>query len=117
MRELSHATEDRNLLLGAMWRLSIYYCTIVDIDVALDLGHNVLAIGERDADPLIVLTGHLALGVPNILHGELHTAKRHLDAALDMCRNGYDDALQDVMLETPGVWGAKLLRLEHLAPR
>ena len=104
MRQLSHVTENRELLLGATWRLSIYYCTIVQIDAAIDLGEALLARGDREDEPLIQLVGHLALSTPNILRAEFHEARRHLDAALEMCRSGYDMTLQGVMLETPGVW-------------
>jgi DNA-binding SARP family transcriptional activator len=108
MRELSQRTDDRQLLLGALWRLHLYASTTVDFDAAAAIGHQLLEIGETTPDDAFVLAGHMAAGTAVMLTGQLTVAREHFAAAVAMCRDGRDGGLRGVVLESAGVWARGL---------
>ncbi len=104
MRELCATVDDHTLLLPSLWRLSIIHCVTLDLDTALDLGHQLLALAGPEGEPSLLLAGHMALGVASTQRGAFDVAQGHLDAAVALCRAGADAAMVGAVLETPGVW-------------
>ena len=105
MLELSRRTADRYLMLGALWRLSLYFCTVSKLDKAVELGEMLLQLGDDEDQPeQVLLVGHMAMSTPLILRGELARPREHLDIAYAMCESGHGEALEGIVLETPGVW-------------
>jgi predicted ATPase len=103
MRELCRQIDDGRQLVPALWRLAILSTVRTQLDVAVSLGEQLLALAET-AGPAAELTGHMALGASHNHRGEPIRARRHLDAALDLCALGHDAALVGAVAETPGVW-------------
>ena len=64
-----------------------------------------LQLGDDEDQPeQVLLVGHMAMSTPLILRGELSRAREHLDIAYAMCESGHGEALEGIVLETPGVW-------------
>jgi DNA-binding SARP family transcriptional activator len=102
-RELCQAIDDRRLLVPALWRLSIFYLVSTELDTAVTLGEQLLALAGDD-DPGTLLAGHMALGVIRTHRGEIVVARRHFDAAMELGGAGHDRAVADFVAETPAVW-------------
>jgi DNA-binding SARP family transcriptional activator len=105
MRELCGAVDDPRLLVPALWRLAIYYCIGMQLDTALSLGEQLLALAgadERITTP--ALAGHLALGTILTHRGDIAPARRHLDLAGALLDAGHGEPLAGVIAETPQVW-------------
>jgi DNA-binding SARP family transcriptional activator len=103
MQELGQALGGHPSLVPALWRLSIAYCVRMELDTALDLGRQLLAIATETDDPATRLVAHMALGTAHTHRGELVAGRTHLDAAVAACEGG-DDRLVVGVAETPAVW-------------
>jgi hypothetical protein len=104
MRELCLAVDDPELLVPALWRLAIYHTIGMQLDLAAELGRQLLALGTSGGSPTPTLAGHLALGATLTHRGDIATARAHLDAAAEMVDAGHDTALVGTIAETPRVW-------------
>jgi DNA-binding SARP family transcriptional activator len=102
-RELCQAIDDPRLLVPALWRLSIFYLVSTELDTAVTVGEQLLALAGDD-DPGTLLAGHMALGVIRTHRGEIAVARRHFDAAMELSVAGHDHTVADFVAETPGVW-------------
>lgn len=116
MRELcARLDDDHPLLVPALCRLSAFHTVWTELDVALDLGHQLLELGRSTGDPGRLLIGHMAMGTTCTHRSEFVDARAHLDIALGMCRDGHDAGVAAFMPETPLVWTLVFSAWNHWA--
>ncbi|HEX2577217.1 MAG TPA: BTAD domain-containing putative transcriptional regulator [Aquihabitans sp.] len=105
MRDLCQGIEGSELLVPALWRLSIYFCIAMELDTALELADQLLAIAGPHEDPAPTLAGHLAIGTILTHRGDIAEARVHLDVATELMAAGHGDTLvASAVAETPWVW-------------
>ena len=104
MRELCGTIDDLELLLPALWRLTVNHCVRLELGTAMQLGNQLLDLGETRNSAGALLAGHMALGCANTQLGNFTIAQSHLDTAMSLCSAGHDCAIAGVVLETPAVW-------------
>ena len=104
MRELSVAVDDRELLLPALWRLSAFASSSLRLDTGIELGRQLLHLAGSAGGEVYELAGHMAVGTPCLLRGDIDGAHQHFERSVALCASGHDRSLDAVILETPGVW-------------
>jgi predicted ATPase len=109
VREVCRIIGEADRSRAALQALRVLYMTRGNLVAAADLGEELLATGERDGSPRHQFDGHLALGIVNLLRGQLAAARRHLEQALTLHEPGLG-ALAHQPLGVPGV-----ICLGHLA--
>jgi DNA-binding winged helix-turn-helix (wHTH) protein/predicted ATPase len=72
-------------LAGVLSGLRMVYLARGELQQAHDLGDHLLRLGQRTADPAILLDAHYALGVTCFLQGEVVQARTHLEQSLTLC--------------------------------
>ncbi len=85
-RELCEQVGDTELLVPALFGLWRYYNGASNIPAALQLGEQLLAIGEETGDPVHVVVAHYALGFAKLCHGEPARALAHLEQGSSLYR-------------------------------
>jgi predicted ATPase/class 3 adenylate cyclase len=61
-------------------------------DRAAELGRELLALGEREGDPRILVDGHLVVGSVGVFIDDLHAGLDHLDQAISLFTAGVTQA-------------------------
>lgn len=62
--------------------LAFYYMTVANMEECVTIGRELLTLGERQAEPSIIVEGHLVLGVSTAVTGRLMEGLDHLDRAI-----------------------------------
>ena len=104
MLDLCGSIDDESLLMPVLWRLSIFYLFVDELETAVAIGERLIELAGPSVDPAPQLAGNMMLGMLHSHRGDLMVARRHLDLADDLCRAGYDSFVADFVAETPGVW-------------
>jgi DNA-binding SARP family transcriptional activator len=101
--ELCEEIGDHALLAPAMYRLSLHHVMRSDIAGGLALGEQLLDPTRSGTTSSSQLAGHITVGW--ILHsrGDQVDARRHFDAAIELCDAGHDAALVRSVIEEPAV--------------
>jgi DNA-binding SARP family transcriptional activator len=104
-RELCDEMGDQARLVPALWRLTTHHMVRGEIDAGLSVGNELIARGAAD-DGLrsATLAGHVGLGILLTQRGGIIEARRHLDAAIEMCDAGFDAPLIGLVIEEPAVF-------------
>ena len=87
--ELCRKVGETPHLFPTMWGLWHFYCGQGAFRTARDLGHELLRQAEQDADPMLLVAAHQALGQSLYRLGEFPDALSHLEQA----RAGLDPTL------------------------
>ncbi len=82
LRDLATACGDVARLYQATWSLWTVYFLRGQLDPALEVAHQVLAMAVKSGDPLLRVTGHHAVGFTHERRGEYAEAIRHADEGL-----------------------------------
>jgi DNA-binding SARP family transcriptional activator/tetratricopeptide (TPR) repeat protein len=103
IRELCDKVGEEDLLVPAMWRLSVHHMMCADIDSGIDLGEQLLdlAVDETSSSKL---AGHITLGCIYFQSGDTSGAASHFAHAIAMCDAGHDAALRRSVTEEPAVF-------------
>jgi class 3 adenylate cyclase/predicted ATPase len=72
---------DTPQLSQALWGLWSYYLVGSELDLATELGSQLLALAQRESDASLESLASLALGVPDFFRGRFEQALGHLDRA------------------------------------
>ena len=86
---------DTPQLSQALWGLYSYYLVGSELDLATELGSQLLALAEREGDASLESLASLALGIPDFFCGRFEQALGHLDRA---------SALYDFERDRPGAY-------------
>ena len=104
MLDLCGSIDNESLLMRALWRLSIFYLFVDDLDTAVAISERLLELGGSSADPSPQLAGNMMLGMLHSHRGDLMVARRHLDRAGNLCPANDDSFVAEFVAETPAVW-------------
>ena len=104
MRELCEAIDDQRTVVAALWRVS--NCSFVsgDVEEAIEIAEQILALAQRDGDPSIEFTGHMALGMLHTHRGNQTVARRHNDAASALREAGGDGSTRGTAPDDSRAW-------------
>jgi class 3 adenylate cyclase/predicted ATPase len=79
-RTAGRSTQLDRALFG-LWR---YYIVVPDFPSCHEMAREMLALGERDGDPVATVLGHYTAGTTQLFCGELASARSSLDRALEI---------------------------------
>ncbi len=82
LRDLATLRGDGAKLYQAMWGLWTVHFLRGQYDPALDVAQQVLAMAVQTGDPMLLVTGHHAVGYTHLRRGEYADAIRHADEGL-----------------------------------
>jgi predicted ATPase len=68
----------------ALWGLVQFYAARAHLRTAGELSQRVFDLGQRQADPVFLLEGHLAMGAIAFYRGEFIAARTHLEQSLGL---------------------------------
>jgi DNA-binding SARP family transcriptional activator len=85
-RELAGQLDAPAELLIASWTLAAHHLVRSEHRAAISVAQELLALGDRDDNPVARLAGHQTTGVPSFYMGRAADAVHHLDRTLDIVR-------------------------------
>jgi predicted ATPase len=80
-RELCQQGGDTVQFFAVLWGLYAYYLVGAELQAALELGKQCLALAQRTADAALRMEAHRALGNTLLCRGEFASARAHLEQA------------------------------------
>ncbi len=80
--ELCQQQGESPQLFPVLWGLWAYYLLREDVGRALTIAEQLLSLGEKAQDPILLVEGHWALGVVLAYGGEFTTSLQHLEHAI-----------------------------------
>jgi adenylate cyclase len=102
-RELCQRVGQSPQLWVAILGLSIFYLNRSEPQTAIELAEQLLGIAERAAKASLLLSAHLALGIPRYWQGHPAKAVEHLDRTIALYDPGQHRSLAYVQGHDPGV--------------
>jgi DNA-binding SARP family transcriptional activator len=85
-RELAGRLGASSELLIASWMLAAHHLVRSEHRAAIAVSQELLALAERDDNPVARLAGHQTTGVPSFYMGRAADAAHHLERTLDLAR-------------------------------
>jgi hypothetical protein len=104
VRELSAEIDDHDLLIPALWRLSIHHFMSSDIAAGLKLGHQLVALPPSGDRLPAQVAGRIALALTFHQQGDQIAARRQFDDAISLCDAGEHIDLERSVTEDPPVF-------------
>jgi DNA-binding SARP family transcriptional activator len=83
-RELAGRLDASSELLIASWMLAAHHLVRSEHRAAIGIAQELLALAEREDNPVAKLAGHQTTGVPSFYMGRAADAAQHLDRSLDL---------------------------------
>lgn len=80
--DLSSGMEQSKRRAPVLRAIAFYYMMVANIEECAALGRELLALGERQAEPSIIVEGHVVLGVSTALTGGFEEGMGHLERAI-----------------------------------
>ena len=81
-RELCQEIGETAELFPALLGMSIFYVTRAELQLAFELGDQLLEFAENAKDPVLLVEAHYALGVVHFPSGDFLNARKHLEWAV-----------------------------------
>ncbi len=95
-RELCQQVGESPQIFPALFGLWRFYQARANFPAAHDLARQLLAVAERQGDPMLLTAAHVASALPPFYRGELAAARAHLEQALSSYRPEHS-AIQTVV--------------------
>jgi class 3 adenylate cyclase/predicted ATPase len=111
--ELCREVGETPQLSQALWGLYSFYLVGSDLDIASELGRQLLEVAERAEDQSVVLLGHLALGVPRVFQGDFAEALGHLECTISLYDVRRDRRAAYRYGQDPGVMARPFAAFSH----
>jgi DNA-binding SARP family transcriptional activator/predicted ATPase len=83
--------------------LAIASINVGEYDRALELGHRLLQLAERESDPILLVEAHYVLGATTFWRGELTASREHLEQAIARYRPENHQAHVSLFAQDPKV--------------
>ncbi|MBT3271334.1 AAA family ATPase [Candidatus Poribacteria bacterium] len=102
-RELCDQVGDTPQLFRVLWGLWAFYLVRTDLGAAGDLAERCVRLADNARDPALQMEARRNLGATMLWHGELATARRHLEQALALYGREKHGSHAFVFGQDPGV--------------
>jgi len=102
-RVLCQDVADAPELFRVLWGLSVYYQARNELEIASEMGDELLGVAERAGDPSLLIMAHMARGSPSYWQGRYATCLERVEQTLALYDPARHHALAHVYGEDPGV--------------
>jgi len=81
---LCHQVEETPQRFRVLWGLFVFHSAHARLRTGAALGQQLFDLAQRQHDPVLLVEGHLAVGVVALFRGDLGVARTHLEQGLEL---------------------------------